>query len=150
MGQTLTADKSGISDADGLGGAVFSYQWVRGDGTTDTNIAGATGSSYTLVKADEGKTITVRVSFTDDWDNAESQTSAATTTVVDALTPANLSVEVQEDGFLVTWVAPSEDAESITGYRVERSIEDTGDGNTHLWLVTVPGAFDDRNTGRVR
>ena len=69
VGQTLTADKSGISDADGLGGAVFSYQWVRSDGTTDTDIAEATGSSYTLVEADEGKTITVRVSFTDDWDN---------------------------------------------------------------------------------
>ena len=140
VGQTLTADKSGISDADGLGGAVFSYQWARGDGTTDTNIAGATGSSYTLVEADEDKTITVRVSFTDDWDNAESQTSEATTTVVDALTPANLSVEVQEDGFLVTWVAPSEDAESITGYRVQRTLVNTEDGNKHLFLVTVPGA----------
>ena len=140
VGQTLTADKSGISDGDGLQGAVFSYQWVRGDGTTDTDIAEATGSSYTLVEADEGKTIKVRVSFTDGWDNAESQTSAATTTVVDALTPANLSLEVQEDGILVTWVAPSEDAESITDYRFQRTLVNTEDGNKHLFLVTLPGA----------
>ena len=129
VGRTLTADKSGISDADGLQGAVFSYQWVRSDGTTDTDIAGATGSTYALVDADEGRTVRVRVSFSDDWDNSESRTSEATTTVVDALTPANLSVEVQEDGFLVTWVAPSEDAESITGYRVQRALVNTEDGN---------------------
>ena len=140
VGRTLTADKSGISDADGLQSAVFSYQWVRIDGTTDTDIAGATGSTYALVDADEGRTVRVRVSFSDDWDNSESRTSEATTTVVDALTPANLSVEVQEDGFLVTWVVPSEDAESITGYRVQRALVNTEDGNKHLWLVTVPGA----------
>ena len=60
--------------------------------------------------------------------------------MVDALTPANLSVEVQEHGFLVTWVAPSEDAESITGYRFQRTLVNTEDGNKHLFLVTLPGA----------
>ena len=40
--QTLTADTSGISDADGLG--AFSYQWLR-DGVA---IGGATASTYTL------------------------------------------------------------------------------------------------------
>ena len=69
VGETLTADRSGIADEDGVTGATFSYQWVSSDGTSDTDIAGATIATYTLVSADEGQTIKVRVSFTDDADN---------------------------------------------------------------------------------
>ena len=43
----------------------YSYQWVANDGTADTDITDATGSTYTLAAADEGKTIKVQVSFTD-------------------------------------------------------------------------------------
>ena len=46
--QTLTADTSGISDADGLG--AFSYQWYR-DGVA---ISGETNSTLTLGDADVG------------------------------------------------------------------------------------------------
>ena len=80
-GETLTADTSGISDADGLNNVSFSYQWVRSDGTTDTDITGATESTYTLVSEDQGETIKVRVSFTDEVGNAETLTSAATDSV---------------------------------------------------------------------
>ena len=79
--ETLTADTSGIADEDGLDNATFSYQWIRSDGNNDTDISGQTGSTYTLVSADKGKTIKVRVSFTDDADNQETLTSAATTAV---------------------------------------------------------------------
>ena len=81
VGQTLTADTSGIADADGLTNVSYSYQWVANDGTNDTDISGATGSTYTLVDADEGNTVKVRVSFTDDADNEETLTSAATAAV---------------------------------------------------------------------
>ena len=81
VGQTLTASTSAISDADGLDNVSYSYQWIRNDGTTDSDIAGATGSTYELVDADQGKTIKVRVAFTDDWNNRESLTSVATGTV---------------------------------------------------------------------
>ena len=81
VGQTLTSDTSGISDSDGLTNVTYGYQWIANDGTSDTDIAGATDSTYTLVAADEGGTIKVRVSFTDDAANAESLTSAATATV---------------------------------------------------------------------
>ena len=77
VGQTLTASTSGISDSDGLANASFTYQWLA----ADADINGATGSSYTLVAADAGKTIKVQVSFTDDDGNEESVTSAATTAV---------------------------------------------------------------------
>ena len=81
VGETLTADTSGIADADGLTNVTYNFQWIGNDGSSDTDIAGATNATYTLVAADEGKTIKVRVSFTDDAANAESQTSAATATV---------------------------------------------------------------------
>lgn len=81
VGETLTADTSAITDDDGLTNASYSYQWVRTDDSDDTNIDGATSSTYTLVAADVGKTIKVTVSFKDDDDNAETLTSAASGTV---------------------------------------------------------------------
>ena len=77
VGETLTASTSGISDTDGLANATFTYQWLA----DDSEISGATGSSYTMVAADAGKAIKVTVSFTDDAGNAETLTSAATTAV---------------------------------------------------------------------
>ena len=59
----------------------YSYQWIRNDGTDDADIADRTGSTYTLVAADQGDNIKVRVSFTDDAGNDESLTSAATVAV---------------------------------------------------------------------
>ena len=81
VGNILTADTSGIVDADGLVNVSYSYQWISNDGSSDTDIQNATGSSYTLVAGDEGNTIKVRVSFTDDADNDETLTSSATAAV---------------------------------------------------------------------
>ena len=89
VGQTLTADTSTINDGNGLTNVSYRYQWVRNDGNDDADIAGGTSSTYTLVDADEGRTIRVKVSFTDDANNDESLTSAATETVLArANTPA--------------------------------------------------------------
>ena len=80
VGETLTADTSGIADDDGFGNAQYEYQWLA----DDAGIADATGSTYTLAAADEGKVIKIRVSFTDDAGNDESLTSAATKAVAAA------------------------------------------------------------------
>ena len=82
VGATLTASTSAISDADGLTNVSYAYQWVSNDGTSDSDIAAATASSYTLTANDAGDTIKVQVSFTDDEGNEETLVSAATTTVV--------------------------------------------------------------------
>ena len=78
VGQSLTASTSGISDADGTTKAVngdigfaYTYQWVRVDGGSETDITGATSNTYTLTNDDEGKTVKVKVNFTDDRGNAE-------------------------------------------------------------------------------
>ena len=78
MGQTLTASTSGIADTDGLTNVSYSYQWLA----DDTEIDGATSSTYTLQSSDDGKVIKVRVTFTDDAGNDESLTSAGTAAVV--------------------------------------------------------------------
>ena len=83
VGETLTTGTSGIMDADGLATPGYTYQWIRVNGS-DADISGATSSTYTLVAADEGKTIKVKVSFTDDASNAETRTSAATAAVTSA------------------------------------------------------------------
>ena len=88
VGGTLTVSTAGVSDADGLGNAVFAYQWIRGG----ADIPGATGASYTAVEADEGERLKVRVEFTDDAGNAESLTSAATD-AVEAAPRANTPAE---------------------------------------------------------
>ena len=78
--QTLTAVTTNIRDADGLTGASFSYQWIRVDTDgSESDIAGAVSSTYTLTGDDLGKRLKVKVSFNDDTGDLEFLTSAATT-----------------------------------------------------------------------
>ena len=139
LDETLTADTSGISDADGLTNATFSYQWVANDGTTDTDITGATASTYILVASEEGKTVKVRVSFTDDAGHGETLTSVATVAVAAAepqeppALPQGLTGTVDHDAVTLTWDDP--DDGSITGYQIlrrDRAIHAAGDFQVHV------------------
>ena len=85
VGQTLTAVTTGIMDADGLTSPTYTYQWIRVDGT-EADIAGENSSTYTLVDADLGTTLKVKVTFDDDASHTETLTSAATATVGAAAT----------------------------------------------------------------
>ena len=111
VGETLTADTSGIADEDGLTNAVFSYQWLA-DGA---DISGTTGSTYTLVDADEGKAISVAVSFTDDRSNDETLTSAASAAVAAAPLPPLTA--------LIENAAASHDGESVFTFELRFSEE---------------------------
>ena len=124
VGQTLTADTSGIADEDGLDNVTFSYQWMA----DDANIQGATGSSYTLADRDKGKTIKVIVSFTDDANNEESLPSAATDAVA-ALPgkPQSLAGAATAQEVELTWKAPTGDA--VVEYVVYRGILQNGSMN---------------------
>ena len=121
VGETLSADTSGISDGDGMDGATFAYQWLRGD----AGIGGATGAAYTVVADDGGTALKVRVSFTDDAGNAESLTSAAVAVPAEASAPepparpTGLSASgVAHDSVTLAWDDPGDS--TITGYRVLR------------------------------
>ena len=79
VGQTQTANKGTIADADGVPAeSTFTYQWIRFPPRgTETDITGATSKTYTTVAADAGRYLKVTVGFTDDAGNDESRTSAA-------------------------------------------------------------------------
>ena len=159
VGETLTADTTGIADADGLTTVSYSYQWMA----DDTNIQGATGSGYTLVSDDEGRTIKVTVSFTDDAGNMESRPSAPTDAVaappaqnssatgqptisgtaqVGHTLTASTSGIADEDGlnqvvFSYQWVADDEDIAGATGSSYTLTEDDEGK------TVTVTVSFTD-------
>ena len=93
VGQTLTATAGDIADADNLPATTFptgySFQWVQVDGSIETNIG--TNQMYDPGTADVGKTIKVKVTFTDGGGTAETLESATTSAVVAAqgACPAN-------------------------------------------------------------
>ena len=65
VGQTLTANTGGISDADGPATLSFTYQWFANDGTTNDEINGATSPTYLLTGDESGEMIRVEVSYMD-------------------------------------------------------------------------------------
>ena len=128
VGETLTADTSGITDLDGMENATFTYQWLLTGQwfADDTDIAGATGLTYTLTDSEESNTVKVQVSFTDDAGNDETLTSATTGAVAGAqpteppAKPRNLSTTATHDSVTLTWDDPGDD--SITGYVILRRV----------------------------
>ena len=158
--QTLTADTSGITDADGLTNVSYEYQWIAGG----TDINGATGSSHTLTSSEQGQTIQVRVTFTDDANNQETLTSAATVEVaakpntaptgkptiggtpqVDQTLTADTSPLDDEDGltnvsYSYQWIAAGSDIDGAT--RASFTLTASQQGKTIQVRVTFT---DDRN-----
>ena len=133
VGQTLTAVTTAIMDADGLTSVSYTYQWIRVDGGTETNISGATASTYTLVAADQGKTIKVRVSFTDDASNAETLTSTATAVV----SAAPNTLPSASDGTVTT----NEDtARTFAAADFNFLDTDPGDTLSNVRIVTLPAS----------
>ena len=160
VGETLTADTSPIDDADGLTNVSYSYQWIAGG----SDIGGATGSSYELTSSEQGQTIKVRVTFTDDADNEETLTSVATVAVaaapnreatgkptiggtpqVDQTLTASTSDITDQDGltkvsYRYQWIAGGADIDGATGSSYQ--LTSTEQGQTIQVRVTFT---DDRN-----
>ena len=78
VGKTLEAETSGIMDADGVPSS-FTYQWLRvdSDGVSNETNVGSNSNTYTLLAADVGKKIRVKVSFTDNAGNSEGPLTSA-------------------------------------------------------------------------
>jgi Domain of unknown function (DUF4347)/Domain of unknown function (DUF4082) len=78
--QILTAN---VADANGLTGATIKYQWQQSaNGTTWSNITGATNKTLTLGQAQVNKRVRATASYNDALGTAESPLSAATVAVV--------------------------------------------------------------------
>ena len=133
----------------------YSYQWVRNDGSSDMAINDATGSTYMLVAADQGKTVKVRVSFTDDKGNAESLTSAATAAVAGpALTVTITSRPASHDGTgtFTFEMSFSEEPQEDFSYETLRdhAFTVTGGGVTKAGRMSRPSNISWRITIRTR
>ena len=122
----------------------------------DTAIAGATGSTYTLDSDDQGKTVKVRVNFSDDEGNEETLTSAATAEV-DAspppLTASFLSKPSTHDGqtaftfelrfsqeFGISYKTLRDHAFTVTGGTVTKSRRLDKPSNLRWEIHVVPGS----------
>ena len=121
VGQTLTAVTTGIMDTNGLTSPTYTYQWIRVNGT-EADIANANSSTYTLLDADVGKTLKVRVSFDDDDDYNETLTSAATATVGTApkvtdadVTSSPASGDLYGTGEMILFTVTFDHAVTVTG-----------------------------------
>ena len=139
VGETLTANTSGVADADGLGNVQYEYQWLA----DDSDISGATNATYTLTDSDEGKAVRVRVSFSDDAGNDESLTSAATAAVAAETAeppakPRGLSATATHGQVVLTWDDPGDD--SITGYVILRRVRVNDQGGDFSVLVADTGS----------
>jgi hypothetical protein len=90
VGQTLSAD---VGTWTGTAPISYAYQWRRCDsaGASCADIAGAAGSTYTLVTADGGSTIRVVVTASNSA-GSSSATSAQTAVVPVPTRPANTSL----------------------------------------------------------
>ena len=133
VGQTLTAGTTAIMDADGLTAVqaigLYKFQWIRvATDNSETNIASATASTYTLVAADQGTTVKVTVSFTDDASNAETRTSAATAAVA-----AEVTGTPEPEPFEVEIVGVPEVA--VTGESYELTVQSDEDSLVYAWRV---------------
>jgi nitrogen regulatory protein PII-like uncharacterized protein len=87
--QTLSASNN-LVDADGLGS--ISYQWQQSsNGTTWTDITGATNTNFTLGDAQVGTSVRVVASYTDTQGTPESVASDPTAAIVNINDPATIS-----------------------------------------------------------
>ena len=146
VGSTLSVETSGIEDLDGKtkaengdAGYAYSYQWIRVDEAKETDITGATLKTYTLAAADEGKTIKVQVSFTDDENNPETLTSDAYSFTDQMGSPTGLTAIANGPYRIdLSWTAPVDNGgHVITGYKIESS--ETGNALTFTELESTTG-----------
>ena len=133
VGETLTANTSGISDEDGMENAneSFSYTWWA-----DGGLLRKTGivATYIVWPDDAGMRLEVTASFRDDRGNLErfesAPTSVVTATVPDP--PANLTVSPSGAGALSTgWEAPTWDLIELLRHGL------VGDGGSPVTSYTV-------------
>ena len=128
VGQTLTADTSKIVDADGLTNPNYRYQWIRVDGSTETNFS--TGSTHVVTSVDRGKKLKVEVTLTDDDSNtATLEAETGTVSANAAPTSSNRTVTMDEDT-----------AHTFGSVDFAFTDTDSGDGLVSVKVVTLPGA----------
>ena len=136
VGETLTADTSGISDADGPASLTFTYQWNTHASGTDTAISGETAATYLLTADDLGDQITVSVEYTDAGSEDEGPlTSAPTAAVAAASTPNNPPTSTG-----LTATLDEDDSHTFAADQFGFDDADTGDSLQQVRIDTLPAS----------
>ncbi|ARQ09184.1 Calx-beta domain-containing protein [Rhizobium etli] len=91
QGQALTA---AVSDLDGLANVSITYRWQQLIGNTWSNIAGATGSTWTLQAAQVGRQVRVQATYTDQSGGTENNRTSLATSPIVASNPAGNDIGV--------------------------------------------------------
>jgi Domain of unknown function (DUF4347)/Domain of unknown function (DUF4082) len=128
--QILTAN---VADPDGLTGVTVNYKWQQStDGTTWTDIAGATGNTFTLGQAQVNQRVRATATYTDTLGGIENVLSPATTAVTAGTTtnrPGTITVTgaTTQNQILTANVA---DADGLNGVTINYKWQQSADGVT--------------------
>jgi hypothetical protein len=123
--QALTAN---VADADGLTGVTINYQWQQSsNGTTWTNITGATNQTLSLAQAQVGNRVRVTANYTDALGSSESLTSTASGVVANVNDPGTLAISgvAAQGNTLTANVADPDGLPSTIAYQWQQSSNGT-------------------------
>jgi glucose/arabinose dehydrogenase len=131
QGQALTAN---VTDIDGLP-ATINYQWQQSsNGTTWSNVTGATARTLTLQAAQVGRQIRARATYTDALGTLESnRTSAATpfvTAANNSLGTATITGTARQNEVLTVTVADTNGLPTTINYQWQQSSNNGTTWNT--------------------
>ena len=144
VGTTITAT---LTDPDG-GMRNRSWRWQRSSNDSDwSDITGATGSSYKVVKDDRGKWLSASVSYTDGEGPNKSAASSGIQVPPEAPGRVPKPTLTGGDGRLtVDWNAPDDDGGSpITSYQVRYKVSTHPDSPSH-WSSAGSVSFATQKT----
>ncbi len=125
--QTLTAN---VADADGLTGVTINYQWQQSsNGTTWTNITGATSQTLTLAQAQVNQQVRVTATYTDALGSSENPLSTATSAIGNVNDPGTVAISgVTAQGNTLT--ANIADPDGLTGVSITYTWQQSSNGTT--------------------
>ena len=106
-----------VSDADISTDVTINYQWQQSNGTTWTNITGATTQMLMLGQAQVGKLVRTTASYTDSLGSSENITSTATSSIVNVNDVGTVAITgIVAQGSTLT--ANVTDADGLTGVNI--------------------------------
>ena len=138
VGQELTAGI--VTDPDGVVADSITWQWQSAD--DDSDIGGATESTYILAVADFGKPIQVVATYTDTFGAGKRVTSTPTGAVVAATAPAAPSIVLAVDtGSSPTDRITQNGQVNVTGVVTNATWKYSTDGGATDFTTSTGGSF---------
>jgi hypothetical protein len=125
--QTLTAN---VTDPDGLTGVAINYQWQQSsNGTTWTNISGATNQTFALTQDHVGQQVRVNAAYTDALGTRERLSSIPTAVVANVNDPGAIAMSgaAAADNILSATVT---DPDGLAGATINYQWQQSSNGTT--------------------